>query len=141
MSISGTYFIRKWIPDPRLVHGEGFKPVPPPDRDGPGGPPGAGEAQIHVDLPDYGKPCPDFFEGEVTFVLEARPDGTLAGTANGDAIHSGFHTGEEFFTVDYQAGPGRWEIWARVDERGDVTGMVSVGGGGFPNFAYGKKIA
>ena len=74
-------------------------------------------------------------------MLEARPDGTLKGTANGDPINFGYHTGDKFFKVDYPAGPGRREIWARVDKDGDVTGMVSVGGGGgFPNFAYGRKI-
>jgi hypothetical protein len=133
--MSGTYFIKKWIPEPRLVHGDDFHPVPPP-----GGPP-PGAPTMQVDLPDYGKPCAGFFEGEMTLVLEAQPDGSLKGTANGDPINFGYYTGEEFFKVDYPAGPGRWEIWARVDQDGNVTGMVSVGGGGgFPNFAYGKKL-
>lgn len=96
---------------------------------------------MQVDLPDQGQPCDGFFEGEMTLVLEAQPDGTLKGTANGDPINFGYYTGDEFFKVDYPAGPGRWEIWARVDKQGNVMGMVSVGGGGgFPNLAYGKKI-
>ena len=96
---------------------------------------------MHVDLPDHGQPCEGFFEGEMTLVLEAQPGGTLTGTANGDPINWGFYTGDEYFKVDYPAGPGRWEIWARVGADGAVTGMVSVGGGGgFPSLAYGKKI-
>jgi len=135
MSISGTYFIKKWLPDAKLVHGEDFNPG------GHGGPPPDRAPKPHVELPDYGKPCKNFFEGEMTFVFEAQPDGTLKGTADGNPINSGFYTGDEFFKVDYPAGPGRWEIWARVDKEGNVTGMVSVGGGGgFPNFVYGKKI-
>jgi hypothetical protein len=149
MSMSGTYFIKKWIPEPRLVHGDDFHPAPPSGfegmggpggSDGPGGPP-PGARTIQLDLPDYGQPREGFFEGEMTLVLEAQPDGTLTGTANGDPIHFGYYSGEEFFKVDYPAGPGRWEIWARVHEDGALTGMVSVGGGGgFPNFAYGRKI-
>ena len=43
--------------------------------------------------------------------------------------------------VDVPAGPGRGEIWLRVDGEGNAEGMVSVGGGkGFPNLAYGKKV-
>lgn len=148
MSISGTYYIKKWIPDPKFVHGDDFNPGGPGgpggpvDPGGPGGPSGppVNTEKSRVELPDYGKPCKGFFEGEMTFVFEAQPDGTLKGTANGAPINFGFYTGDEFFKVDYPAGPGRWEIWARVYKDGNVTGMVSVGGGGFPNFVYGKKI-
>ena len=79
MAISGTYFIKMWLPDPKLVHGPDFQ----------GGPPAGG-------------PPP-----------EGMPEG----------------------------GPGRWEVWARVDQDGYIEGMISVGGNkGFPNFVYGKKL-
>ena len=43
--------------------------------------------------------------------------------------------------MEYPAGPGCWEVWARVDKNGDIEGRISVGGGkGFPNLVYGKKI-
>ena len=35
MAISGKYFIKKWLPDPTLVHGSDFQGGPP---GGPGGP-------------------------------------------------------------------------------------------------------
>lgn len=39
MAISGKYFIKKWIPDPTLVHGEDFQGGPPGGSEGgPGGP-------------------------------------------------------------------------------------------------------
>lgn len=181
MSISGTYYIKKWIPESNLVHGEGFNPGGPgggpggpggpggmpegmPPMGGPGGPGGPGgmpegmppmggpggpaPAGPQVELKDYGQPPENFFEGEITLKLEAHPQkeglntGTLTGTSDGDPIKFGFYTGDEFFKVDYPAGPGEWEIWARVDKEGYVEGMVSFGGGGggFPCFCYGRKI-
>lgn len=170
MPVTGKYFIKKWIPNANLVHGEGFNPggpggdAPggpggPGGSGGPGGPGGPGspggpggpppeapDTAPSVALKDYGKPGENFFEGEMTFELESVPlkegidAGTLIGTAGGNPINSGYYTGSEFFKIDYPAGPGRWEIWARIDEDGNVEGMVSVGGGGgFPNFVYGKK--
>ena len=101
MAISGKYFIKKWLPDPTLVHGPDFQ----------GGPPTGG------------------------------PDGTLKGTADGTPINFGYYTGDEFFKVEYPAGPGCWEVWARVDKDGYIEGMISVGGGkGFPNLVYGRKV-
>ncbi len=83
----------------------------------------------------------------MTLVLEPHPmkegldAGTLTGTADGSPINFGYYTGSEFFKVDYPAGPGRWEVWARVDKDGNLEGMISVGGnGGFPNLIYGKKV-
>ena len=89
MSMSGTYFIKKCIPEPRLVHGGDFHPAPPPGFEGMGGPggpggPPPGAAMVQVDLPDHGQPCEGFFEGEMTLGLAAQPDGTLTGTVNGD---------------------------------------------------------
>ena len=73
--------------------------------------------------------------------VRAQPDGTLKGTADGTPINFGYYTGDEFFKVDYPAGPGRWEVWARVDKDGYIEGMISVGGGkGFPNLVYGRKV-
>ena len=70
----------------------------------------------------------------------AKPD-DASGDANGTPINFGFYTGDEFFKVDFPAGPGRWEIWARVDNEGYIEGMISVGGNqGFPNFVYGRKV-
>ncbi len=135
MAVSGTYYIKKRLPSPELVHGEGFKP------DLNAGPPPKTPPRPKVILPEYGKVDRNFFEGDMLFEFEAQPDGTLTGTADGVPIYSGFYTGDEFFTVDYPAGPGRWEVWARVDEDGSLIGMISVKGGGFPNLVYGKKIS
>ena len=45
MAISGTYYIKMWLPDAKLVHGPDFQPGPPPGEmppmGGPGGPEGA----------------------------------------------------------------------------------------------------
>ena len=136
MSISGTYYLKKRLPDPKLVHGpdfdpSGFDPSTLPVVEKP-----------QVSLPDHG-PCPaDCFEADVLLVLEARPDGTLTGTADGSPITWGYYTGDEFFKVAYPAGPGAWELWARVGPGAGVEGMVSLGGnGGFPNLAYGVKLS
>ena len=42
MAISGKYFIKKWLPDPTLVHGPDFQGGPPTGgpEGGPGGPGG-----------------------------------------------------------------------------------------------------
>jgi hypothetical protein len=94
-----------------------------------------------VELVDHGKPGENFFEGDITLNLTANPDGTLSGDADGTPINFGFYTGDEFFKVDFAVGPGRWEVWAKVDREGNVEGMISVGGNkGFPNLVYGKKI-
>ena len=37
MAISGTYFVKMWLPDPKLVHGPDFQGGPPA-----GGPPPEG---------------------------------------------------------------------------------------------------
>ena len=148
MAISGTYFVKMWLPDPKLVHGPDFQggpPAggPPPEgmpEGGPGGPPPGGE-KPQVELKDYGEPGHGAFEGEMTFHFSPNEDGTLSGDADGSPINFGFYTGDEFFKVDFPAGPGRWEIWARVDKDGYIEGMISVGGNkGFPNFVYGKKL-
>lgn len=155
MAISGKYLIKKWLPNPTLVHGPDFQGGPPtggpaggpppegmPPMDGApaGGPPPAAP-KPQVQLKDYGEPRHGAFEGEMLFDFEPQPDGTLKGTADGTPINWGFYTGDEFFKVEYPAGPGCWEVWARVDENGDIEGMISVGGGkGFPNFVYGKKV-
>lgn len=148
MAISGTYFIKMWLPDPKLVHGPDFQggppagdpPAGPPPEGGPGGPP-PGAAKPQVELKNYGEPGNGAFEGEMTFHFTPNPDGTLSGDADGSPINFGFYTGDEFFKVDFPAGPGRWEVWARVDQDGYIEGMISVGGnGGFPNLVYGKKI-
>ena len=142
MAISGTYYVKMWLPDAKLVHGPDFQPGPPPGEmpeGGPGGPPG-GEKPV-VELPDHGVPGENSFEGDMTFHFTPNPDGTLSGDADGSPINFGFYTGDEFFKVDFPAGPGRWEIWARVDKDGYIEGMISVGGNkGFPNLVYGKKI-
>lgn len=142
MAISGTYYVKMWLPDAKLVHGPDFQPGPPPGEmpeGGPGGPPG-GETPV-VELPDHGVPGENSFEGDMTFHFTPNPDGTLSGDADGSPINFGFYTGDEFFKVDFPAGPGRWEIWARVDKDGYIEGMISVGGNkGFPNLVYGKKI-
>ena len=148
MAISGTYYVKMWLPDAKLVHGPDFQPGPhpgempaggPPPAGGPGGPPG-GDKPV-VELPDHGVPGENSFEGDMTFHFTPNPDGTLSGDADGSPINFGFYTGDEFFKVDFPAGPGRWEIWARVDKDGYVEGMISVGGNkGFPNLVYGKKI-
>lgn len=165
MPVTGTYLIKKWIPNAALVHGEGFNPGGPGGPgggpDGPGGPvggpggpggPGGAPGGAPDDAPavllrDYGEPPENFFEGEMTFELESVPMregldiGELRGTAGGNPINSGYYTGSEFMKIDYPAGPGRWELWARIDKDGFVEGMVSVGGGGgLPNFAYGRKL-
>lgn len=144
MAISGTYFVKMWIPNPTLVHGPDFQGGPPtgdPPAGAPaGGPPPAPPAP-QVPLKDYGAPGENFFEGEMTFHFTPNPDGTLSGDANGSPINFGYYTGDEYFKVDFPAGPGRWEIWAKVDKEGYLEGMISVGGGkGFPNFVYGKKV-
>lgn len=141
MSISGTYYLRKWIPDPVLVHG----PLDPAQlaKDGPGGPSGPGGPGGHkcdVEVKDYGRPPKHFFEGEMVLQLEGQ-DGKLTGTANGAPIEGGYYTGDNFFKVTYHTGPGLWEVWAHVDDQGYIEGVVSVGnGGGFPNLAYGRKL-
>lgn len=152
MAISGKYYIKKWLPNPNLVHGPDFQggpPTggPPPEGGMPGGPggpaggPPPAATKPQVEMKDYGEPRHGAFEGDMLFEFEPQPDGTLKGTADGTPINWGFYTGDEFFKVDYPAGPGRWEIWARVDENGYIEGMISVGGNkGFPNFVYGRKI-
>lgn len=135
MAISGKYYIRKRIPLPTLVHPEMADNMKDMDI-----------SKMNAPMPDFELAVPGpitehFFEGEMIFDFDPQPDGTLKGTAGGDPINSGFYTGDEFFKVDYPAGPGRWEIWARVDSDGNVSGMVSVGGGkGAPNLVYGKKL-
>lgn len=138
MAISGKYYIKKWLPNPTLVHGPDFQGGAP---GGPaGGPPPAVE-KPQVELKDHGVPGENFFEGDILFDFEPQSDGTLKGTADGAPINFGYYTGDEFFKVDYPAGPGRWEVWARVDKDGYIEGMISVGGGkGFPNLVYGRKI-
>ena len=134
--IKGTYFVKMWLPDAELVHGplvidpsEPHEDPPPPPK------------TPDVKLKAYGLPGWGAFEGEMTFHFTPNEDGTLSGDANGTPIHSGYYTGDEFFKVDFPAGPGRWEIWARVDAEGFIEGMVSLGGGkGFPNFVYGKRV-
>ena len=149
MAISGTYFVKMWIPNPTLVHGPDFQGGPPaggpPAGDPPAGAPAGGPPPTppapQVPLKDYGTPGENFFEGEMTFHFTPNPDGTLSGDADGSPINFGYYTGDEFFKVDFPAGPGRWEIWAKVDQEGYLEGMISVGGGkGFPNFVYGKKV-
>ena len=155
MAISGKYYIKKWLPNPKLVHGPDFQggpPTggPPPEGGMPGGPGGPGgpaggpppaAPKPQVEMKDYGEPRHGAFEGDMLFEFEPQPDGTLKGTADGTPINWGYYTGDEFFKVDYPAGPGRWEIWAHVDENGYIEGMISVGGnGGFPNFVYGRKV-
>lgn len=149
MAISGTYYIKMWLPDAKLVHGPDFQPGPPPGEmppmGGPEGAPAGGPppeaAAPQVALKDHGVPGENFFEGEMTFHFTPNPDGTLSGDANGSPINFGFYTGDEFFKVDFPAGPGRWEVWARVDADGYIEGMISVGGNkGFPNLVYGKKV-
>lgn len=142
------YYIKMWLPNPTLVHGPDFQGGPPaggppaggpPLEGGPGGPPPA-PPKPQVTLKDHGVPGENFFEGDITLNLIPQADGTLKGDADGAPINWGFQNGE-FFKVDFPAGPGRWEIWARVDSEGDVEGMISVGGnGGFPNLVYGKRI-
>ena len=151
MSISGTSYIKMWIPNPSLVHGPDFQGGPPaggPPVGDPtaGAPGGAGannasnEAAPNVQLKDYGTPGENFFEGDMTFHFTPNPDGTLSGDADGTPILFGYYTGDEFFKVGFQAGPGRWEVWAKVDAEGFIEGIISVGDGkGFPNFVYGKK--
>ena len=154
MAISGKYYIKKWLPNPTLVHGPDFQGGMPGGPGGPGGPPPEGgmpggpaggpppaAPKPQVEMKDYGEPRHGAFEGDMLFEFEPQPDGTLKGTADGTPINWGFYTGDEFFKVDYPAGPGRWEIWAHVDEDGYIEGMISVGGNkGFPNFVYGRKV-
>ena len=153
MAISGTYYIKMWLPDAKLVHGPDFQPGPPPGEmppmGGPGGPEGAPAGgppptppAPQVELKDHGVPGENSFEGEMTLHFTPNPDGTLSGDANGSPINFGYYTGDEFFKVDFPAGPGRWEVWARVDAEGYIEGMISVGGNkGFPNLVYGKKLS
>lgn len=86
-----------------------------------GGPPPTPPAP-HVELKDHGVPGENSFEGEMTFHFTPNPDGTLSGDANGSPINFGYYTGDEFFKVDFPAGPGRWEVWARVDAEGYIEG-------------------
>ena len=153
MAISGTYYIKMWLPDAKLVHGPDFQPGPPPGEmppmGGPGGPEGAPAGgppptppAPQVELKDHGVPGENSFEGEMTFHFTPNSDGTLSGDAGGTLINFGYYTGDEFFKVDFPAGPGRWEVWARVDAEGYIEGMISVGGNkGFPNLVYGKKLS
>ena len=68
MAISGKYFIKKWLPDPTLVHGPDFQGGPPTGgpEGGPGGPggPAGGPPPVvekpHVELKDHGTP-PEHF--------------------------------------------------------------------------------
>ena len=140
MAISGTYFVKMWIPNPTLIHG-----TPSDEPAGVGRPPsGAPEEKPNLSIPlkDYGTPPENFFEGEMTFHFVPNADGTLCGDAGGTPINSGYYTGNEYFKVDFNAGPGRWEIIAKVDDEGYIEGLISVGGGKvFPNFVYGKKIS
>ena len=135
MAISGKFLIKKWLPDPRAVHGQdfdpsGFDPADAPQVERPA-----------VTLPDHGAPRHGAFEGDIILDLQPRSDGSLTGTADAVPITWGWYTGDEFFKVAYPAGPGAWELWARVDAAGRVEGMVSLGGsGGFPNLAYGVKL-
>ena len=150
MAISGTYYVKMWLPNPEEVHGNDPKTAPPAGASGgmpeggfpPGGPGGApAQEKPQVELKDYGPPRHGAFEGDLTFHFTPNPDGSLSGDAEGQPIYSGFYTGDEFFKVDFPAGPGRFEIWARVDEEGYLEGMISVGEGrGWPNFVYGRKI-
>ena len=151
MVISGTCYIKMWLPDEKLVHGPDFQPGPPPGEmppmGGPGGPEGAPAGgppptppAPQVELKDHGVPGENSFEGEMTFHFTPNPDGTLSGDANGSLINFGYYTGDEFFKVDFPACPGRWEVWARVDAEGYIEGMISAGGNnGFPNLVYGKS--
>ena len=142
MAISGTYFVKMWIPNPTLVHGPDLQGGPPAGGppEGAGGPPPTPPAP-QVELKDYGQPGENFFEGEMTSHFTPNPDGTLSGDANGSPINFGYYTGDEYFKVDFPAGPGRWEIWAKVDKDGYIEGMISVvGNKGFPNFVYGRKV-
>ena len=151
MAISGTYYIKMWLPDAKLVHGPDFQPGPPPGEmppmGGPGGPEGAPAGgppptppAPQVELKDHGVPGENSFEGEMTFHFPPHSDGTLSGDAGGTLINFGYYTGDEFFKVDFPAGPGRWEVWARVDAEGYIEGMISAGGNkGFPNLVYGKS--
>ena len=111
-----------------------------PEGGMPGGP--APAAGPQVELKDHGTPGENFFEGDMTFNFIPHEDGTLTGDADGTPINWGFYTGDEFFKVDYNAGPGKWEVWARVDKDGYIEGMISVGGGQgkFPNLVYGRKL-
>ena len=147
MAISGTYCVKMWMPNPALVHGAGDPPGGPDGSGDPGGPGGPGGPPAEppkpaVELKDHGAPCENFFEGDMTFHFAPNLDGTLSGDAGGTPINSGYYTGDEFFKVDFNAGPGRWEIIARVDTDGYIEGLISVGGGkGFPNLVYGKKLS
>lgn len=136
MAVSGRYYIKMRLPDPRLVHGEDFAPPP-----GGGAPPAMPSDDVQIQLADHGAPGEDYFEGKMLFDFAAEPDGTLTGTADGAPIHWGYYTGDEFFKVEFPAGPGCWEVWARVFPDGTLEGMVSVGkGGGFPNLVYGARL-
>lgn len=142
MSISGTYYIKKWLPHPSRFGASTPEP-PAPSEKAESVP--EEQSAPNIKLRDYGTPGEGFFEGEMTFVFEPQEDGTLLGTAGGDPIVSGYYTGDEFFTVDYYAGPGRWHVWARVDSEGFIEGIICMGEcmgqkGGYPNLVYGKKI-
>jgi len=145
VAVSGTFYLKKWMPNADLAHGkmDGDSPPGSPPPGGPPGnlPPGDKPTALSVELADHGTPGENYFEGDVTFVFEPQEDGTLQGTANGTPIVYGYYTGDEFFKVEYTVGPGQWEICARVDRDGNVEGIISVGNGkGFPNLCYGKKL-
>lgn len=134
MAIEGKYYVKKWIPNGELVHKD--QPPMPKRKDEPPHP-----EPPAVTLRDYGTPPENFFEGDMTFDFVPGPDGVLEGTANGEPILSGYYTGDDYFTVEYKAGPGQWHISAHVDQDGYVEGIVTVGNNkGFPNLCYGRKL-
>lgn len=51
MAISGKYFIKKWLPDPTLVHGPDFQGGPP--TGGPEGGPGGPGGRLAALLPQW----------------------------------------------------------------------------------------
>ena len=56
MAVSGTYYVKMWIPNPALVHGGGEEI--PGKHEAPGGPrqPPAEKPRVLVELKDYGSP-------------------------------------------------------------------------------------
>ena len=105
-----------------------------------------GSYHVFMTIPNPSKDG-TFFDGEVDFILQGQPDGTLTGTAKAPGpgepapIKKGYYTGSEFMQIVFTVGPGAWEIWARVGENGDVTGIVSMNGEGMPNKVTGKKLS